>query len=251
MYPYYGTVVYGTGYSYPPYIGRGVYYPRPMTYGFNVFYNPWVGFGFGYGYGTPFYYSGMHFGPYYGPGWWGPPGYRPYPPPYPGGWYRPPPGHRPPYPGYGHRPPAQVAGGWSTNIYARPENRTRNADKAPATANPPAPRPTNRPNNVYADRKGNVYRQNEGGSWDRNTAQGWKQQEAGLATRPSAPPKQAARPTASRPSHTSAPAGLGRDAAARQRSAPPPSRPASAPARTGSASGSHGGGGGGGKGGGR
>jgi hypothetical protein len=238
MYPYYGTVVYGTGYSYPPYIGPGVYYPRPMTYGFSVFYNPWVGFGFGFGYGTPFYYSGMHFGPHYGPGWWGPPGYRPYPPPYPGGWYRPPPGYRPPYPGYGYRPPAH-AGGWSNNIYARPENRARNADKAPATANPPAPRPTNRPNNVYADRKGNVYRQNEGGSWDRNTAQGWKQhqpatrpssqeqQGAGPAARPSVPPQQAARTTAPRPSHTSAPAGLGRDAAARQRSAPPTSRPSS------------------------
>ena len=105
MYPYYGTVVYGTGFYYPPYIGPSVYYPRPMTYGFNVVYNPWIGFGFGYGYGSPFFYSGMRFGPAYGPGWWGPPGYRPFPPPYPGGWYRPPPGYRPPYPGYGYRPP--------------------------------------------------------------------------------------------------------------------------------------------------
>ena len=106
MYPYYGTVVYGTGFYYPPYIGPSVYYPRPMTYGFNVIYNPWVGFGFGFGYGSPFFYSGMRFGPsYYGPGWWGPPGYRPFPPPYPGGWYRPPPGYRPPYPGWGYRPP--------------------------------------------------------------------------------------------------------------------------------------------------
>jgi hypothetical protein len=293
MYPYYGTVVYGTGYFYPPYIGPGVYYPRPMTYGFNVFYNPWVGFGFGYGYGSPFYYSGMRFGPYYGPGWWGPPGYRPYPPPYPGGWYRPPPGYRPPYPGYGYRPPPPGGyrpppggyppggggrpppprppasdGGWSSNIYARPENRARNADRTQAVSNRPAPRPTNRPNNVYADRKGNVYRQNEGGSWDRNTPQGWKQQPAPRpsqgqppatrpsgqqqqqvrpSTRPSAPPQQAARP-ATRPSYPSAPAGLGRDAAARQRSASPPSRSGGAPSRSGG--GGHGGGGHGGSGGG-
>ena len=292
MYPYYGTVVYGTGYFYAPYIGPGVYYPRPMTYGFGVYYNPWVGFGFGYGYGSPFYYSGMRFGPYSGPGWWGPPGYRPYPPPYPGGWYRPPPGYRPPYPGPGYRPPPPggyrpppggypPAGGgrpppprppasggdWSNNIYGRPENRSRNADRAQAVSNRPAPRPTNRPNNVYADRKGNVYRQNEGGSWDRDTAQGWKkqpatrpsqgqqpttrpsaqqqQQQVRPSTRPSTPPQQAARP-ATRPSYPSAPAGLGRDAAARQRSASPPSRSGGAPPSR-SGGGGHGGGGGGGR----
>jgi len=290
MYPYYGTVVYGTGFYYPPYIGPSVYYPRPMTYGFNVIYNPWVGFGFGYGYGSPFFYSGMRFGPYYGPGWWGPPGYRPFPPPYPGGWYRPPPGYRPPYPGWGYRPPPpgyrpppggypagggarpppprpSAAGGWNNNIYARPENRARNADRAQAISSRPAPRPTNRPNNVYADKKGNVYRQNQGGTWERNTPQGWKPQ-AGTATkqtrpstaqqpqsrpsmqqpqtRPSAPSQQAARPT-SRPSYQSAPAGLGRDAAVRQRTASPPSRSAPPPPSRGGGgggSGSHGGGGG-------
>ena len=268
MYPFFGTVVYGTGFTYPPYIGPSVYYPRPMTYGFNVFYNPWVGFGFGYGYGSPFYYSGMRFGPAYGPGWWGPPGYRPYPPPYPGGWYRPPPGYRPPYPGYGHRPPPPGgsrpppggyppgaggrppaarppgAGGWSNSIYARPENRARNADRTQPISSRPAPLPTNRPNNVYADRKGNVYRQNEGGSWDRNTAQGWKQQpKVRPSTRPSAPSQQAARPASKAP-YPSAPAGLGRDAAARQRTVSPPSRSGGAPPRSG---GSHGGGGGGGR----
>ena len=289
MYPYYGTVVYGTGFYYPPYIGPSVYYPRPMTFGFNVIYNPWVGFGFGFGYGSPFFYSGMRFGPsYYGPGWWGPPGYRPFPPPYPGGWYRPPPGYRPPYPGWGYRPPPPgyrppppgypgggarpppprpSAGGWNNNIYARPENRARNVDRAQAISSRPAPHPTNRPNNVYADKKGNVYRQNQGGSWDRNTPQGWKPQ-AGTSTkqtrpstaqqpqtrpsvqqpqtRPGAPSQAAARPT-SRPSYPSAPAGLGRDAAARQRTTSPPSRSAAPPPSRGGGgggNGSHGGGGG-------
>jgi hypothetical protein len=272
MYPYYGTVVYGTGFQYAPYIGPGVYYPRPMTYGFNVVYNPWVGFGFGFGYGSPFFYSGMRFGPSYGPGWWGPPGYRPFPPPYPGGWYRPPPGYRPPYPGYGYRPPPPGGyrpppggrppggggarpppprppgqdGGWSNNIYARSENRARNVDRVAPVSNRPAPRPANRPNNVYADKKGNVYRQNDGGSWDRNTSQGWKQQPASRPSQAQQPvtrpaPQQSARP-ATRPSYPSAPAGLGRDAAARQRTAAPPSRAAPTPSR---------GGGGGGRGGGR
>lgn len=267
MYPYFGSVVYGTGFYYPPYIGPTVYYPRPFTYGFNVIYNPWIGFGFGYGFGSPFFYAGMRFGPYYGRGWWGPPGYRPFPPPYPGGWYRPPPGYRPPYPGWGYRPPPPgyrpppggypagggarpppprpSGGGWNNNIYARPENRARNADRPQAAvAIRPAPRPVSRPNNVYADRKGNVYRQNSGGSWDRNTPQGWKSQ-ASPASRPASrpgnvPQQQVARPT-SRSSYPSAPAGLGRDAAARQRSASPPSR-SSQPAFRGG--GSHGGGGG-------
>ena len=280
MYPYFGSVVYGTGFYYPPYIGPTVYYPRPFTYGFNVVYNPWIGFGFGYGFGSPFFYSGMRFGPYYGRGWWGPPGYRPFPPPYPGGWYRPPPGYRPPSPGWGYRPPPpgyrpppggfpagggarppppRPSGGWNNNIYARPENRARNADRPQAVASRPAPRPVTRPNNVYADKKGNVYRQNSGGSWDCNTPQGWKPQPSTAVTtgrpsqglpsqrpqtrpsssHPTAPP-QVARPTG-RPSYPSAPAGLGRDAAARQRSASPPSR-SSHPAPRGGGGGSHGGG---------
>ncbi len=288
MYPYYGTVVYGTGYFYPPYIGPTVYYPRPLTYGFNVYFSPWVGFGFGFGYASPFFYSGMRFGPAYGPGWWGPPGYRPFPPPYPGGWYRPPPGYRPPYPGWGYRPPPPgyrpppgrvpagggarpppprppAGGGWNNNIYARPENRSRNAARVPAqqaAASRPAPRPTNGPNNVYADRKGNVYRQNPGGSWERNTPQGWKGQPPAArpsgqqpssrpslqqpSSRPSGVPSQQPARTPPRPSYPSAPAGLGRDAAVRQRTASPPSRsvPAPAPSRGGGGGGSHGGGGG-------
>ena len=282
MYPYYGSVVYGTGYYYPPYIGPSAYYPWPLTYGFNVVYNPWVGFGFGYGYGSPFFYSGMRFGPYYGPRWWGPPGYRPFPPPYPGGWYRPPPGYRPPYPGWGYRPPPPgyrpppggypgggarpppprpaSGSGWNNNLYARPENRVRNADRTQAVPARPAPRPTNRPNNVYADKKGNVYRQNQGGSWERNTPQGWKPQpgaatsatrpstqppKAGPSTRPGPVPSQPAARPSSRPSYPNAPAGLGRDAAARQRAASPPSRSAPPPARGGGggSGGSHGGGG--------
>jgi hypothetical protein len=252
MYPYYGTVVYGTGFHYPPYIGPTVYYARPVTYGFGVVYSPWVGFGFGGGFGSPFFYAGVHFGgyPYCGPGWYGPPGYRPFPPPYPGGWYRPPPGYRPPYPGFGFRPPPPrpggghppgarppASGGWNNSIYARPVNQARNADRAQAISSRPAPRPVNRPNNVYADKKGNVYRQNDG-AWERNTPQGWQPQSTSPSTRPaqaggrpspqpgSVPQtRPATRPTApSKPSHANAPAGLSRDAAARQRSAPGSSR---------------------------
>jgi hypothetical protein len=38
-----GTVVYGTGYVYPPYVSTSVYYPPPVTYGYAPVYDPWYG----------------------------------------------------------------------------------------------------------------------------------------------------------------------------------------------------------------
>ena len=64
-----GTVVYGTGWYYPPYIGSAVWYGWPYTYGVGAGFaystdTGWsIGFGYGYGY-YPWYYS-----------WWGPMGY--------------------------------------------------------------------------------------------------------------------------------------------------------------------------------
>ena len=48
----YGTVVYGTGYSYTPWIGS-VWYPPPYTYGVAAVpvYNPDVGFTYGFAVG--------------------------------------------------------------------------------------------------------------------------------------------------------------------------------------------------------
>jgi hypothetical protein len=100
-YPYRGTVVYGTGYYYRPYVSRRVYYPRPATWGFHTNYNPWtgwsfgmswsvgwtnfsIGFGHGYGYDEGYYDGyddgyddGYRRGRRHGHrGWWGPGGYR-------------------------------------------------------------------------------------------------------------------------------------------------------------------------------
>ena len=74
------TVVYGTGYYYHPWYGTH-YYARPYTWGFNMHYNPWTGWGFGFNYN--FGWFNMGFGNYgYNPwgyygGWWGPSVYRP------------------------------------------------------------------------------------------------------------------------------------------------------------------------------
>src|SRR5262249_42019676 len=111
-YPYYGTVVYGTGYAYPPYVSPAVYYPPPATWGMHMTYNPWTGFGVGITYGTPSFSIGIHFGGY--PGWYGPPGYRP---PY----YYPPYGYRPPPPGWHHA--GYPVGGYPGGRPGYPANR--------------------------------------------------------------------------------------------------------------------------------
>ncbi len=69
-----GTVVYGTGYMYPAWYGP-MYYPRPVTWGFGMSYNPWTGWSFGFGIGVGPFHFGIGFNA--GGGWWGPPVYRP------------------------------------------------------------------------------------------------------------------------------------------------------------------------------
>jgi hypothetical protein len=71
-----GTIVYGTGYVYSPWIGT-VWYPAPVTYTVAAapVYNPYVGFTFGFALGlataawyTPYY---GYYGAYYHPAYWG------------------------------------------------------------------------------------------------------------------------------------------------------------------------------------
>jgi hypothetical protein len=72
----FGTVVYGTGYTYAPWVGS-VWYPPPYTYGVAAapVYNPYVGFTFGFAVGLataawmqPYWGYG---GAYYHPAYWG------------------------------------------------------------------------------------------------------------------------------------------------------------------------------------
>ena len=69
-----GTVVYGTGYVYTPWIGS-VWYPPPYTYGLAAapIYNPYVGFtyGFALGLATAAWTEPYWGGAYYHPGYWG------------------------------------------------------------------------------------------------------------------------------------------------------------------------------------
>ena len=97
------TVVYGTGWYYPPYVGPTVWYGYPYTYGVGAGFT-WTddsGWSVGFGYGYYWYY------PWYSP-WWGPMCYYPY------GWY--------PYYGWGAWGGAAVAnvyGRWGNAAYSR------------------------------------------------------------------------------------------------------------------------------------
>jgi len=240
-FPYYGTVVYGTGYIYPAYISPVVYYPPPVTYGVAVRYNPWTGWTVGFGYGTPFLYAGVMVGaPYYG-GWYGPYGRPPYPPPY----YRPPyygyPGYRPPPPGYrppppGYRPPpgaprpTPYAG--QNNLYGQPQNRARNAPPATVGMSPPRARPVSGGNNnVVGGKDGNVYRK-EGQSWQTREGNQWKpagatggttggaggaQRPTTATTRPSTPTTRPGTPTTPAARPAPVPSDVTRDYQSRQR----------------------------------
>ncbi|HQR11574.1 MAG TPA: hypothetical protein PLW68_09620 [Casimicrobiaceae bacterium] len=70
----YGTVVYGTGYAYSPWVGS-VWYAPPYTYGVAAVpvYNPYVGFtyGFALGLATAAWTEPYWGGAYYHPGYWG------------------------------------------------------------------------------------------------------------------------------------------------------------------------------------
>ena len=95
-----GVVVYGTGYTYTPYISTSVWYPPPVTYGYAAAptWTPWTGWAVGFGMGfamaaaTPYYwggcwgaapywgampyaYAGAAYGAYGGAAAWGPGGW--------------------------------------------------------------------------------------------------------------------------------------------------------------------------------
>lgn len=176
-YPYYGVPVYGTGWYYPPYWGA-YYYPRPVTYGFNVGYNPWTGWSFGLSWSYGFFTFGVSWGGGYGGCCGG----------YYGGGYRGPVfintgdiniGNNP---NIGNRDKindriskqprdkSDRLGG--SNLYNRPENRARKADAA-ARPKLNQARPTNRANDVYVDRNGQLARR-AGNDWQVRDQGGWK-----------------------------------------------------------------------------
>jgi hypothetical protein len=177
-YVYGGVVVYGTGYWYHPWY-RVHYYPRPVTWGFGVHWNPWTGWGFSFGF--RYGWVGWRFHPHRG--WWGPRGYRH--------------GYRHGYRrGYRHGARAGYRAGYragqrsaSRNVYRNRSTGVRTGDvkrsQAARNTNTKA-RASTKPNNMYTDKKGNVYQRNNNGSWDqksnKKTSQGTTQKKSSVST---------------------------------------------------------------------
>lgn len=186
-YPYYGSVVYGTGWYYSPWIGTTCY-PRHSTWGFCVNYNPWTGWSFGMSWSVGWASFSYGFG-CHNTGWWGPGGYR---------W-------RPNYNyvnnnitinrpinintgniNIGNRVNVgNKLGGRNSinNLYRSPDNRARLSKtdgggrfKDPRTKQTISPmKPTTLPNDIFADRSGNIMQRTDNGNWRQRDQGSWSQ----------------------------------------------------------------------------
>jgi hypothetical protein len=156
-YVYGGTVVYGTGYRYPYWYGS-VYYPRPVTYGFNVHWNPYTGWGFSFGFSAGGW-IGWGYHPYYR-SYWGPCGYRTG---YRHGYYH----------GYNRGRAAGYAAGYRAgqrNAYLNQRSGVRNTTTRPIDrSKTDRSRVSNRANNLYADKDGNVFERDKSGNWNQKS----------------------------------------------------------------------------------
>ena len=173
-YVYNGVVVYGTGYYYPYWYGS-VYYPRPVTYGYNVHYNPYTGWGFSVGISAGGW-IGWGYHPHYSP-YWGPCGYR-YG--YRGGY-----GHGYNH-GYHNGYNRGMANGYANGYRAGQNNAYRNQRSGVTNTNlknrgnVDRSRVAKGKNDHYANNGGNVFQKDKGGNWQEKTN---SRDRAGSSTR--------------------------------------------------------------------
>ena len=179
-YIYRGVPVWGTGWWYHPWWSPHVFYPRPATWGFNVRWNPWSGWGFGLSYSTGRWSFSIGWSSWGRHGWWGPAGWHGYGRGYHRGWHH---GYRAgARAGFqaGQRQTRQTA---ARNMYQRPRNAdrvARTADRgrvgaAGGAAGGRTPQvASSQANNVFTDRDGNVFRQNQDGNWQQRDGGSWR-----------------------------------------------------------------------------
>ena len=145
-----GAVVYGTGYYYPPYLGRW-YWGYPLTWGLGVWYNPWSG---GFVYRKSFYtpYAHAHVRA----------GYNPI-----SGWY-----------GAGYTMHTPYAS-WGRGVVGRGDQWLRGGyyvgpgGKVAGIAGSGGGRVIRGPDNMYVGHDGNVYRRNDNGTWQKRENGQW------------------------------------------------------------------------------
>jgi len=173
-YVYGPTVVYGSGWYYPGWLGPAYYYPYPWTWGFGFHYNPYAGwsFGFNYGYVGAGAWIGFGVGSGWGGGgrWWGPHGYHP-----PVGVH---------YGRYNSSVNAARGGSayhpyphrkdyyYRNNIYNHRDNLARRADGGQTALAMQQRAAQGKGNDVYTDRAGNIHRYSKNG-WERRDSGGW------------------------------------------------------------------------------
>ena len=180
-----GVVIYGTGFYYRPW--PRFWRPRPWTWGFNMYYDPWYGWGLGWGwnYGWVYPHWAM-WGPHpYAWSWWGP--YAWYPPccVEPHAIY------------YGHRPSTSGRVGRSDldqgaermakadRLYADRESNGITASRIAEQSRAPAAQKQSTSEGLtrrtsadhFTDAAGNVYRQNEEGTQRLEEDGAWKRVE--------------------------------------------------------------------------
>jgi hypothetical protein len=175
---YYGAVVYGTGWTYPGWVGAS-YYPRTWTWGWGANWTPrkgWgMGSGFGWGFAWGFAWASALDQWGWGGGCWGP-----------GGIYRALkinslalgstltadwPGAKPSQVAQAGKIPAN-------NLYSRGDNPARRAttevilqSKQDLASRPKAAK--KKSNNIFAGDDGQVYRRTSDGLWQKSGPNGW------------------------------------------------------------------------------
>ena len=158
-YTYHGVVVYGTGYWYRPWY-HYYYYPRPVTWGFGVHWNPWTGWGFSFGFSYGWIGWGFH---PYRYGWWGPTRYRyGYRHGYRHGYRR----------GYAHGYRAGYHAGKrqaQKNVYRNRASGVSTMDRARSNNLNNKAINSGKPNNMYVDRNGNIHQRNNNGNWEQRS----------------------------------------------------------------------------------
>jgi hypothetical protein len=163
-----GVVVYGTGYTYPTYIGSDLWVPAPHTYGVGATFSWSVAAGWGLGFGLGFGAAAL------GP-WWGSVGYWAWGATAPAwGWG-----------GYGGVASSNFYGHWGSAAYAgtrapwaKPYVGRRGGAYNPSTGVVKGSVRTGNGaayngNNLYADRDGIVYRASPSSGWQQHDATGW------------------------------------------------------------------------------
>lgn len=176
------TVVYGTGYDYDPWIGD-YFYPRPWTWGFDMEYNPWTGWGFGLGYDYDWFNDGFGLG--WGPGFYG--GWGGW---YGGGWWGCAAAYRPAYRHWHGSRFGYHRGGYygaravidrNTHMHMRYNNNVYRG-RAGVIGRPPTSPGflTTRGgfragggSPIFSDREGNVYQRNAQGVWQQRIGRQW------------------------------------------------------------------------------